>query len=168
MTFRLSKNFHGVGIGPLSKILAVKVHTLESCWNTYLIKVRSNKYIYILIFIFSQELFASTSKLLFERLHNRFGRIHIQIPRSWSDDHCFSAGFIGKHQPSNSSKYDMIIGPYDKSETGKDRESLRLFAESKALMTCFDLTFFFILVKSLVQMTCSDFTIFFKLAKFAI
>ena len=24
MTFRLSKNFHGVGIGPLSKILAVK------------------------------------------------------------------------------------------------------------------------------------------------
>ena len=60
----------------------------------------------------------STSKLLFERLHNRFGRIHIQIPRSWSDDHCFSAGFIGKHQPSNSSKYDMIIGPYDKSETG--------------------------------------------------
>ena len=44
----------------------------------------------------------------------------------------------------------------------KDRESLRLFAESKALMTCFDLTIFFILVKSLVQMTCSDFTIFFK------
>ena len=26
MTFRLSKNFHGVGIGPLSKILAVKGH----------------------------------------------------------------------------------------------------------------------------------------------
>ena len=25
----------------------------------------------------------------------------------------------------------------------KDRESLRLFAESKALMTCFDLTIFF-------------------------
>ena len=24
MTFELSKNFHGVGIGPLSKILAVK------------------------------------------------------------------------------------------------------------------------------------------------
>ena len=24
MTFKLSKNFHGVGIGPLSKILAVK------------------------------------------------------------------------------------------------------------------------------------------------
>ena len=26
MTFRLSKNFHGVGIGPLSKILAVKCY----------------------------------------------------------------------------------------------------------------------------------------------
>ena len=26
MTFRLSKNFHGVGIGPLSKILAVNGH----------------------------------------------------------------------------------------------------------------------------------------------
>ena len=25
MTFKLSKNFHGVGIGPLSKILAVKI-----------------------------------------------------------------------------------------------------------------------------------------------
>ena len=30
MTFRLSKNFHGVGIGPLSKILAVK-----SCLGTF-------------------------------------------------------------------------------------------------------------------------------------
>ena len=28
MTFRLSKNFHGVGIGPLSKILAVKTKQL--------------------------------------------------------------------------------------------------------------------------------------------
>ena len=26
MTFRLSKNFHGVGIGPLSKILGVKYY----------------------------------------------------------------------------------------------------------------------------------------------
>ena len=30
-----------------------------------------------------------------------------------------------------------------KSGESKDRESLRLFAESKALMTCFDLTIFF-------------------------
>jgi hypothetical protein len=33
MTGRLSKNFHGVGIGPLSKILAVmyvKIHVLDA------------------------------------------------------------------------------------------------------------------------------------------
>ena len=29
MTFELSKNFHGVGIGPLSKILAVKIFALQ-------------------------------------------------------------------------------------------------------------------------------------------
>ena len=29
MTGRLSKNFHGVGIGPLSKILAVKEETTK-------------------------------------------------------------------------------------------------------------------------------------------
>ena len=29
MTGRLSKNFHGVGIGPLSKILAVKFHYID-------------------------------------------------------------------------------------------------------------------------------------------
>ena len=33
----------------------------------------------------------------------------------------------------------------------KDRESLRLFAESKALMTCFDLTIFFILAEFAIQ-----------------
>jgi hypothetical protein len=29
MTGQLSKNFHGVGIGPLSKILAVKLKEIE-------------------------------------------------------------------------------------------------------------------------------------------
>ena len=34
MTGELSKNFHGVGIGPLSKILAVKVKAIFSCLVT--------------------------------------------------------------------------------------------------------------------------------------
>ena len=35
MTGKLSKNFHGVGIGPLSKILAVKYHTSFSNHCSY-------------------------------------------------------------------------------------------------------------------------------------
>jgi hypothetical protein len=42
MTDRLSKNFHGVGIGPLSKILAVKgirdVWKLDHRWSEISIK----------------------------------------------------------------------------------------------------------------------------------
>ena len=43
MTFRLSKNYHGVGIGPLSKILAVKIYLLEN--NIY--KQLKNNYLLI-------------------------------------------------------------------------------------------------------------------------
>ena len=41
------------------------------------------------------------------------------------------------------------LGAYSNSlkPQPKDREGLRLFAESKAIMTCFDLTNFFILVE---------------------
>ena len=49
MTGKLSKNFHGVGIGPLSNILAVKVKVMRSnpgyllkSFLLYLIELKSN------------------------------------------------------------------------------------------------------------------------------
>ena len=46
MTFRLSKNFHGVGIGPLSKILAVKtsLHRVKIILKSYLKSYTSLKF----------------------------------------------------------------------------------------------------------------------------
>ena len=41
MTFKLSKNFHGVGIGPLSKILAVNSSMVKS--NNEIGKVNDKK-----------------------------------------------------------------------------------------------------------------------------
>ena len=43
MTGGLSTNFHGVGIGPLSKILAVK----SGIYNTYLYEFRTHGYFFI-------------------------------------------------------------------------------------------------------------------------
>ncbi len=60
-----------------------------------------------------KEIFLSASKTMFEDFNQRFGKINLRIPRHWSNDHCYKESHIKDHQPSESKKYDVILGPLD-------------------------------------------------------
>ena len=65
-----------------------------------------------------KSIFKSASKKLSEDLNQRFGKVNLRIPKSWTNEDCYTEGHIKDHQPSDSQDFDLIFGPYDPHGTG--------------------------------------------------
>ncbi len=59
--------------------------------------------------LYFQNVVSSASGFLFERLKEKFGKVNIRIPKTWTDDHCYKESHIQSHQPFMSKVRQCLI-----------------------------------------------------------